>query len=119
MYLGQKELIKMAAEAIDMGYTKETFAPRRDLADPSIFDRAPLHRVIRQVTGCKYYVYFRRDVPVESAFRVPMQNIIHTLGKQELSADTLKVCFIHGLKAVAKDQEGGNPKARLTLGDYT
>ena len=99
MYLGQKELIKMAAEAIDMGYTRETFAPRRDPADPSIFDRTPLHRVIRQVTGCKYYVYFRKDVPVDSAFRVPMQDIIHTLGQQELSGDTLnlKVCYINKL----------------------
>ena len=124
MYLGQKELVKLAAEAIDMGYTEETFAPRPDPNDASIFDRTPLHRVIRQVSGCKYYAYFRRDLPVASAFQVPVQDIIHTLGKQELSADTLKVCFIQDWmvkkaeRAVADDTEGKNQKARLTLGDY-
>ena len=97
MYPGQKELVKMAAEAIDMGYTKLTFAPRPDPNDESTFDRTPLHRVIRQVSGCKYYVYFRKDIPVASAFQVPMQDIVHTLGKPELSADALKVCFTHGL----------------------
>ena len=74
-------------------------------------------------------MYFRKDVPVDSAFRVPIQDIIHTFGQQELSGDTLKVCYINGLfmtkwmrvkaeRAVEKDQTGSNPRARLTIGDY-
>ena len=75
-------------------------------------------------------MYFRKGVPAESAFRVPIQDIIHTFGPQELSGDTLKVCHINGLflmkwmrvkaeVAVERDRAGNNPKARLTIGDYT
>ena len=129
MYLGQKELVRMAAEAISMGYTKQTFVPRPDKNDDSTFDRTPLRRVIRQVSGCKYYVYFREDAPVASAFKVPVQDIIHTLGKQELSGDTLKVCYTRNFflmtwmlekadRAIQADTDGQNRRARLAVGDY-
>ena len=129
MYLGQKELVRLAAEAIDMGYTKATLKPRPDRNDDGTYDRDPLHRVIRQVTGCKYYVYFRRDSPVASAYKVPVQHIIHTLGMSELSGDALKGCHIHGYwltndmmvkaeRAIADDKKGDARRARLAVGDY-